>query len=350
MHNELHKLSLYADDLLLFLSDPHATIPIALELIAEFGRVSGYKLNLSKSVLFPINDKARKMSYQNFPFTVCEDSFTYLGVCVTYKYKDLMDNHFKIVLDKAKLDMERWSTLPLSLAGRVNSVKMTIMPRFLFLFQAIPIFIPKSFFRELNKCTSTFIWNKAVPQIRKEYLERPKGEGGLSLPNYLYYYWAANIHKLMFWVDVTDESPVWSVMEQHSSNPVSLCSLICAPLPLSKNYWTNNPVIQGSLKIWTQFRIHFKHKQALIASPILANVNFSPSLTDPSFRLWHRRGIRCVKDLFKNGHFISFEQLKKDFNIPQSCFFRYLQIRSYVRTHFSLAAPQSTWIDDCLNI
>ncbi|KAF3834483.1 hypothetical protein F7725_025687, partial [Dissostichus mawsoni] len=117
-----------------------------------------------------------------------------------------------------------------------------------------------------------------------------------------------------------------------------------------KNYWTNNPVIQGSLKIWTQFRIHFKHKQALIASPILANVNFSPSLTDPSFRLWHGRGIRCVKDLFKNGHFISFEQLKKDFNIPQSCFFRYLQIRSYVRTHFSLAAPQSTWIDDCLNM
>ncbi|KAF3834082.1 hypothetical protein F7725_025286 [Dissostichus mawsoni] len=82
----------------------------------------------------------------------------------------------------------------------------------------------------------------------------------------------------------------------------------------------------------------------------MANVNVSPSLTDPSFRLWHGRGIRCVKDLFKNGHFISFEQLKKDFNIPQSCFFRYLQIRSYVRTHFSLAAPQSTWIDDCLNM
>ncbi|KAF3839709.1 hypothetical protein F7725_018426 [Dissostichus mawsoni] len=130
----------------------------------------------------------------------------------------------------------------------------------------------------------------------------------------------------------TNESPeisyftLWETMKAYvrgqviSYNAVSLCSLICAPLPLSKNYWTNNPVIQGSLKIWTQFRIHFKHKQALIASPILANVNFSPSLTDPSFRLWHGRGIR------------------------------YLQIRSYVRTHFSLAAPQSTWIDDCLNM
>ena len=118
----------------------------------------------------------------------------------------------------------------------------------------------------------------ALPPNQERVFGKAKGEGGLSLPNYLYYYWAANFHKLMFWVDVTDESPVWSVMEQHSSNPVSLCSLLCAPLPLSKNYWTNNPVIQGSLKIWTQFRIHFKHKQALIASPILANVHFPPSL------------------------------------------------------------------------
>ena len=143
-----HKVSLNADDLILFLSDPCTTIPIALELITIFGQVSGYKLNLTKSVLFPINDKGRQMSFQDFPFSVNKDSFTYLGVCVTHKYRDLFDSNFKTVFNKAKQDMERWSTLPLSLAGRINSVKMTIMPRFLFLFQAIPVFIPKSFFKD----------------------------------------------------------------------------------------------------------------------------------------------------------------------------------------------------------
>ncbi len=130
----------------------------------------------------------------------------------------------------------------------------------------------------------------------------------------------------MFWVSNVsdDDSSVWCRMEQYLSNPVSLHSLICSPLPLSKHCWTNNPIISGCLKIWSQFRIHFKHKQALVTSPILANINFAPSLTDPSFQLWHRRGIKCVMDLFKKGHFISFEQLKKDFSIPQSHFFRYL--------------------------
>jgi len=160
--------------LFLFLSDPCTTIPIALELITKFAQISGYKLNLTKSVLFPINDKARQMSFQDFPFSVSKDSFNYLGVCVTYKYRDPFDSNFKKMFNEAEQDMERWSTLPLSLAGRINSVKMTIMPRFLFLFQAIPVFIPKSFFEDLNKCISTFIWNRKVTRIRKEYLERQK--------------------------------------------------------------------------------------------------------------------------------------------------------------------------------
>lgn len=64
------------------------------------------------------------MSYQDFPFSVRKESFTYLGVCVTYMYRDLFDSNFKMVFNKAKQDMERWSTLLLSLAGRINSVKM----------------------------------------------------------------------------------------------------------------------------------------------------------------------------------------------------------------------------------
>lgn len=147
-----------------------------------------------------------------------------------------------------------------------------------------------------------------------------------------------------------DDSPVWCRMEQYSSNPISLRSLICSPLPLSKRCWTNNPIIAGCLKIWSQFRIHFKHKPALVTSPILANINFAPSLTDSSFQLWHRRGIKCVIGLFKEGQFISFEQLKKDFSIPQSYFFRYLQVWSHDKKHFSLTTPQSTWIDECLTM
>ncbi len=92
-----------------------------------------------------------------------------------------------------------------------------------------------------DKHSSTFIWNNKVPWIRKELLEIQKEDGDLAMNNYLYYYWVANIHKVTFWaLDLSDdESPVWSLKEKFLSNPVSLRSLICGPLPLSKRHWTN---------------------------------------------------------------------------------------------------------------
>uniref|UniRef100_A0AAR2IMM0 Reverse transcriptase domain-containing protein n=1 Tax=Pygocentrus nattereri TaxID=42514 RepID=A0AAR2IMM0_PYGNA len=339
---QIHKLSLYAEDLLLFLSDSNTSIPAALNIISDFGRTSGYKINLTKSLLFSINEKAHQMSFQHFPFLVTKDKFTYLGVTVTSAYKDLFDNNYKPALDKSSGELRKMQPTP------------SLAPRILFLFQTIPIFIPKAFFKELNKITSTFIWNRSLPQIRREFLEGQKEEGGLALPNYMYYYWAANIHKLGFWaLDPLDEElPAWALMKRRSCNPVSLLSLICAPLPLGKRFSTNNPVVSGSLKIWTQLRIHFNMRQALSSAPITANALFPPSLIDSTFHVWARKGVSHVKDLFRSNSLISFEQLKSDFDIPQSNFFRYLQVRSFVKKYFSpsLTTLERNWIDDRLSI
>lgn len=350
--NQIHKLSLYADDLVLYLSDPGTSIPKALEIISSFGEISGYKINFTKSLLFPINDQARHMSFGAYPLKETRDSFTYLGVTITRKYSDLFKHNLKPALERVKQDLTRWSALPISLAGRVNSVKMIIMPRFLFLFHTIPIFIPKSFFRELDKLIATFIWNKTIPRIRKAHLEKQKEAGGLALPNFLQYYWAANIYKLMHWVSASYEGggPVWVEMEQYSALPVSLPSLVCAPLPLSKQRLTNNPIVSSSLRIWSQFRTHFKHRKAMPSLPISANALFPPSLMDTAFKLWFGKGLKRVKDLFKDGVFMSFEQLVNEYNIPSSHYFRYQQVRVFVRKHFPsfpLTSPND-WMDEWL--
>ena len=155
-------MSLYADDMILYCSDPLTSIPVALDIIHSFGMVSGYKINLTKSLLFPFNASATRLSLTQLPFKVATDSFTYLGVCVTREYADLFKKNLRPALEKAKDDLKRWESLPISLAGRINSIKMVIMPRLLYYFNTIPTFIPKSFFKELDKHISTFIWNKKI--------------------------------------------------------------------------------------------------------------------------------------------------------------------------------------------
>lgn len=147
-----HKVSLNTDDLLLFISKPATSIPWPLVLLKILGRCWAIKLILKKVYFFQLINQQGN-SFQAHPFTTQNDKFTYLGITATRYYKDLFNHNLKATLDKAKLDMERWSSLPLSLAGKINSVKMIIMPWFLYLFETLPILLSKSFFRELNKYT-----------------------------------------------------------------------------------------------------------------------------------------------------------------------------------------------------
>lgn len=349
-----HKVSLYADDLLLYVRNPHESIPSIMSVLTEFGKVSGYKLNLSKSELFPINKVALDLIYSQFPFKLSVNSFKYLGVVVTRSIFELFKFNFKPLFERAISDFTRWSHLPLSLAGRINIVKMNTLPKFLFLFQCIPILIKKSFFKQLDGEITRFIWDKKPPRIRKDFLQRPKQVGGMALPNFLHYYWACNLRAVSFWglPPDSDDLPAWLQIERTSCHPTSPGALLFSSLPISSHYAGANPVVKQSLKIWTQIRQHFGwHGNSLLA-PLTANHLFHPSLVDSSFRIWAHKGITKMQDLYIHGTFPSFELLRTKFNIPQTHFFRFLQIRNYIRSNTTTFpnAPRSTQMDKLFSV
>lgn len=300
------------------------SIPHLLNLLEKFGSFSGYKINLDKSLLFPVNKASITLTYDQFPFKVENQSFKYLGVNITRLFKTLIMENFNALLKQTKSILERWVSLPISLAGRVNALKMTILPRFLYLFQAIPVWLPKYFLITLDKYISTFIWNKSTPRMRKKLMERPKSEGGLGLPNLLHYNWAANISKLTYWVTTFSDKdgPSWAKMELYSHTTISPISFLTAPLPsCTRTKFFCNPVVANSIKIWTQFRRHFNFDQISSFSPLSLNHIFKPSQMDSSFEGWHRLGLVFFQDLFSEESFMSLESLFKKHNIPKSHFF-----------------------------
>jgi len=108
----------------------------------------------------PINTAALEYLLASLPFKNSSQSFRYLGINVTKSFSDLFDHNFVPLLNSLAQDFNRWSLLPISLIGRVNFIKMSVLPKFLYLFQCIPIFIPKSFFVALDSSISKFLWNK----------------------------------------------------------------------------------------------------------------------------------------------------------------------------------------------
>jgi len=296
-----HRVALYADDLLLYVQDPVNCVDGIVNLLKAFGIFSGYKLNITKSVCFPVNQLAKLISPDVLPFHLSPSGFKYLGVNISHSFSSLYKNNFVELTEKIKLDLQRWSALPLSLVGRIETIKMNVLPRFLFLFQTLPIFLPKSYFKALNTTLLSYIWAGKPPRIQISILQRPKQDGGLALPNMQLYYWAANLQKLKTWYHSPDTN--WCIIEASSCTSSSLPALLFAPRTTRPSQYTNNPIVLSSLKIWKQFRQHFGLISSSVLSPICNNHLFLPSSLDPTFKLWEKKGLVSFCDLFLDETF-----------------------------------------------
>ena len=90
--------------------------------------------------------------------------------------------------------------------GRVETVRMNLLPRMLFLVQSLPVKVPITTFNMLDKLISEFIWQRKRPRIRLKILLLPKEKGALGLPNLKYYYWAAQLNAVVAWIKNDQET------------------------------------------------------------------------------------------------------------------------------------------------
>ena len=144
-----------------------------MQRLNDYGDISGYKINQNKSEAMMTSGTWPIQLNEMVSFHWSKQGFRYLGIIITPETTRLFEANYNKLINQIRSDLVRWEVLPLSLFGRVETVRMNLLPRFLFLFQSLPIRVPISTFNMLNKLISQFIWqHKRLKKLKTLHLNK----------------------------------------------------------------------------------------------------------------------------------------------------------------------------------
>uniref|UniRef100_A0A672H408 Reverse transcriptase domain-containing protein n=1 Tax=Salarias fasciatus TaxID=181472 RepID=A0A672H408_SALFA len=333
-----HKICLFADDVLVSLKNPELGVPRLMDLLQEYGALSGYTLNIDKTQALVFNFVSSPVLKNKYRFNWDSTSIKYLGVTLTKDISLLYSKNYIQINTSIKEDLDRWAPLPLDIGSRIMVIKTNILPRLLYLFQSLPIHIPDNQFREWDKLISRFIWSSKAPRVRYKTLQLPKASGGMGLPNLKDYYLAAQVKPLLLWCNQEYISK-WKAMEL-SLLDRPLQSLLGLP-QTTKLYDIQSQWVRLAIDIWCSIvkQLNIQKEMRILAWPVY-DPEFNPAVEGGGFVQWERQGLTALCLLVEKGELMDFKAMSKRYSLSQQDFYRYLQLRHYFNKNVKELLPE----------
>ena len=324
------RVAMFADDVLVFLEEPEKSFIGLMTLLEDFGKLSGYKLNILKTQVMTLNCSAPRNLQDKFNLKWEANSIRYLGINLIKDLSKLSQANYGPLSSKIKSDLHRWNLIPfLSLNSRVSAVKMNILPRLLYIFRTLPVEVNDNQFREWDKWISRFIWQGKKPRIRFSTLQLGKENGGIALPCLRNYYYASQLIPLLHWCS-REYKARWKELESGLNTTFPLEATIADRGLAAKLENINNPWINQTLKIWQKVvKACGIQKMLKLFRWCAYDTDFLPNRGDKRFVSWVEKGLTTYLSFTHKGAIPSFQCLKAKHDLQQNDFFRFLQIRDY---------------------
>ena len=161
--------------MILYIENPKDSTRKLLELSNEYSKVAEYKINTQKSLafLYTNSEKTEREIKETIPFTIAMKRIKYLGIYLPKETKDLYIENYKTLAKEIKEDTNRWRNIPWSWIGRINIVKMSILPKAIYRFiQCNPYQATDGIFHRTRSNNFTICMEIQKTSNSQSYLEK----------------------------------------------------------------------------------------------------------------------------------------------------------------------------------
>uniref|UniRef100_A0A803KAU1 Reverse transcriptase domain-containing protein n=1 Tax=Xenopus tropicalis TaxID=8364 RepID=A0A803KAU1_XENTR len=321
-----HLLSLFADDITVLLTRPLQSLPNLYNLLQKFGIISGLVVNPTKTEALNINlpPDQLKLLTLNFEFQWCKKYITILGIRFTAIYNQLYQTNYPYMYKKLQKMLEDWSKYHISWIGRIIAVKMTLLPKLLYLFRLLPVNISERDLKSFEKQVMSFIWMAKKPRVNKSVLYRNRLEGGLGLPNLKKYYVAAQLAQIPT-IHVQSAPPLWVDLENYLVKPHTAEALFWSPAPSRST--SMSLCLKHTLSLWDRYAPVYAWVSSYTpAAPIIGNPQFLPGLQAKAFAWWTANKFTRIEHLISVRRPYPMSYLIENYELPRSEHYRALQL------------------------
>lgn len=266
----------------------------------------------------------------NFSFKWTNLNLKYLGTHIPPDLSCIFEHNFPPLLAKTRTLLHKWNTGLHSWFGRCNLLKMTILPKYLYLLQALPIKIPPLYFLQVQTLFTRFVWTHKKPRLPYSQLYLQKHLGGLALPNVRTYYQAVCLGRIVDWRRHST-SKLWAQIEQAQTDIPLKSALWCydsLPQQLKSHPLIGNMLLQSTQAVNS---VSLTTKESPLM-PIIGHPSFPQGLLITEYKNLRALNLESAAKFVVTGRWPSMIELTSDSGSFQIPFWSAAKIHHFLHT------------------